>query len=491
MNLPDIKLPESDEALEALAGLPAVFQAYGYSEGSIRNLLGVGDPGQLECDRIPNYIWRCRQDNSILALLTAFFLLHQPVRRQALEEYLGEEETEALESAGVVTTEDGVASATVDLYPVFGRFVFTDSVLAQVQPPGHVYELGADSYAITRVTPRKKCLKTLDLCTGSGIHAILSGAHCDDVVAVDINPRAVAYARLNAHMNGVKMQVFEGDLFEPIPDGPYDLITMNPPFVPSPDQSIPIHRSPGETGEEVSSKVVAALPRYLAEDGLFSMVLDYPVLKTSTYLERLSNWLGQSHGWGIAVLDFGTVPREKYILNQLDFNAGWEGFEERFAAYLDSYERLGIAEVGFANVFIKRLSSKAPTWGHVFKTNVPSVFLCDRVEEWMEGLEEYGEPDWEPDWDYWKPRRSRHYKALWRDEKKQRGFLESADLSWCQPVSLDRNQALLVSRLQGKKTAQELLDGWAKTRRKPVDEVRQEFTSLLRFLGCQSVLARD
>lgn len=489
--LPDLVLPDDDDLLDALKAIPAALSGYGYNEVNIRELLGVGDPGQLLSDNIPGYLWRCQKANSVLALLVAFFLLHQPVRRASLEEYLGEEEVAALIAAGVVVDDGEAVRSTVDLYPIFGRYVFTDPVLARQQFEGHVYELGADSYAIARVTPRKRVLRTLDLCTGSGVHAILGGGHSEQVVGVDINPRALAYSRLNAHMNGVAAtcSFVEGDLFAPVPRAQYDLITVNPPFVPSPDRKVAIHRSPGETGEEVSSRLVAALPEYLAVGGLFSMVLDYPVMRDSTYLERLGEWLGESHGWGIAILDFGVVPNEKYILGHLDFNVGWSNFQETFQQYLESYERLGITSVGFANVFIKRLTDHTPTWGHRFSTRVPSVFLCDRVEEWLDGLEDYGNPDWDPDWEFWKPRLSHHYSTLWRDSKKKRGLLESSDLNWCQPLALDRLQAMLADRLNGKRTGEELVQGWAKSRRLEPEAARREVTEILRFLGCQGALS--
>ncbi|MCA9796043.1 MAG: hypothetical protein KC910_29745, partial [Candidatus Eremiobacteraeota bacterium] len=81
-----------------------------------------------------------------------------------------------------------------------------------------------------------------------------------------------------------------------------------------------------------------------------------------------------------------------------------------------------------------------------------------------------------------------HYSTLWRDSKKKRGLLESSDLNWCQPLALDRLQAMLASRLNGKKTGEELVQGWAKSRRLELEAARGEVIEILRFLGCQSAL---
>jgi len=80
----------------------------------------------------------------------------------------------------------------------------------------------------------------LDLCTGSGIlavHAALRGA--GRVVAVDISRRAVAAARLNGWLNGVRVDARRGDLFAPVTGERFDLIVSNPPYLPGPCERLP------------------------------------------------------------------------------------------------------------------------------------------------------------------------------------------------------------------------------------------------------------
>ncbi|MDR1398913.1 MAG: peptide chain release factor N(5)-glutamine methyltransferase [Treponema sp.] len=75
----------------------------------------------------------------------------------------------------------------------------------------------------------------LDLCTGSGAVAIVLKHECPmaHVVASDISPAALAVARQNAaRLLGDAVQFIESDLFSKI-DGQFDLITANPPYVPS------------------------------------------------------------------------------------------------------------------------------------------------------------------------------------------------------------------------------------------------------------------
>jgi release factor glutamine methyltransferase len=74
-------------------------------------------------------------------------------------------------------------------------------------------------------------LRVLDMGTGSGVSALLAARAGSDVVAVDVNPEAVACARANAERNGLSDRVtfVHGDLFEGV-EGDFDLIIFDPPF---------------------------------------------------------------------------------------------------------------------------------------------------------------------------------------------------------------------------------------------------------------------
>ena len=74
-------------------------------------------------------------------------------------------------------------------------------------------------------------LRVLDMGTGSGVSALLAARAGADVVAVDINPEAVACAKANAERNGLghRISFLHGDLFEGV-EGDFDLIIFDPPF---------------------------------------------------------------------------------------------------------------------------------------------------------------------------------------------------------------------------------------------------------------------
>jgi release factor glutamine methyltransferase len=112
----------------------------------------------------------------------------------------------------------------------------------------------------------------LDMGTGSGIGALALGKAGHSVVAVDLNPEAVRCARINALLNTFedRIDVREGNLFEPVQGERFDVIAFNPPFfegTPS-DLHDAAWRSTG-----VFERFAAELPRHLAPGGIALVLL--------------------------------------------------------------------------------------------------------------------------------------------------------------------------------------------------------------------------
>jgi len=78
--------------------------------------------------------------------------------------------------------------------------------------------------------------RVLDLCTGSGVIAVMAAyAGARTVLALDTNPAAVHTATQNAELHGFTgvIEVRESDLFAAVAPGEtFEVITMNPPYTP-------------------------------------------------------------------------------------------------------------------------------------------------------------------------------------------------------------------------------------------------------------------
>ena len=126
--------------------------------------------------------------------------------------------------------------------------------------------------------------KALDLCTGNGSLAILLAMACPDihVSACDISLPALAVASRNLDRHGLTSQIelFEGDLWDALPeahdDNRFDLIICNPPYVNAHSMdTLPAeyHAEPalalagGHDGMDFIRKIIAGAPDYLSERG--------------------------------------------------------------------------------------------------------------------------------------------------------------------------------------------------------------------------------
>ena len=112
----------------------------------------------------------------------------------------------------------------------------------------------------------------LDMGTGSGVGAVFAARRAHRVVAVDINPAAVRCARINALLHQVedRVEVRQGDLFEPACGEQFDVVLFNPPF---------FRGEPGSDLEralwanDVVERFAAGLRDHLTADGHALVVL--------------------------------------------------------------------------------------------------------------------------------------------------------------------------------------------------------------------------
>ncbi len=118
----------------------------------------------------------------------------------------------------------------------------------------------------------------LDVCTGSGLLAVVAaGAMRCTVTAVDISRRAVLTAKLNAKLNGVRVNAVRGDLFQPLTGRRFDLIVSNPPYLPTPADQPSGHSSAraweaGQTGRLYVDRICREAPAHLSPDGSLLLV---------------------------------------------------------------------------------------------------------------------------------------------------------------------------------------------------------------------------
>ena len=283
---------------EALVGIGRA----GYCEAAVCSRLGIEDITNLNWRELPGY----RDERLILrdslTLAIDLFLLQGALPVAELERLLPAMSRDVLLRTGILgIDEEGIVRARASLYPVGTRLVFSDHAWPELPHPryaatpyNHVMAVGVDSRQLAHATVRRPVQLALDLCTGSGVHALLASGQAERVVAVDINPRAVLCSRFNAHALGItNLETIEGDLFEPIGDQHFDLITANPPFVPSPVSAV-LFRDGGPAGEDIQKRIVAGLPHHLAPGGIAQLVTELGERDSVPITCQLREWLGDA-----------------------------------------------------------------------------------------------------------------------------------------------------------------------------------------------------
>ena len=160
--------------------------------------------------------------------------------------------------------------------------------------PG-VFRPRSDTWLLAAVLGRQPALRggaVLDLCTGSGalaVAAALAGAR--SVTAVDLSARAVLTVRINALLNGVRVQALQGDLLDAVPGRRFDVIVSNPPYLPSDDDRLPArgparHTEAGTSGRILLDRLIDAAPAHLAPGGVL-LVTHSSVNGEQATLERM------------------------------------------------------------------------------------------------------------------------------------------------------------------------------------------------------------
>jgi release factor glutamine methyltransferase len=139
---------------------------------------------------------------------------------------------------------------------------------------------GLADRAATRLRSRPEPRVAVDVCTGSGAIACFLAAEVPGarVLATELDPGALAWARRNADRYGVEL--LAGDLDEPLPAalaGRVDVLCANVPYVPSGaiatlptdvrDHEPRLALDGGPDGLDVQRRVIAEAPSWLTAGG--------------------------------------------------------------------------------------------------------------------------------------------------------------------------------------------------------------------------------
>jgi carbamoyltransferase len=379
-------------ARNILRHLYTCLQQAGYNEANICQLLNVTSQQNIEPTHL-YYYDRYQLPQSILGDLIRLFLLRCALTTTRLQEVFGDELFSTLCSLGMLIPRGTNWASRVDLFVVAGLYVATDHRY-MIMPEDQIDEdivmyVGMDSLGLVCTAPQYSANRVLDLCCGAGIQSLVASRYAKEVIGVDINPRAIRFARFNAQLNGISNTQFrEGDLYQAA-DCYFDTILANPPFVPSPSQKCRF-RDGGVNGEEILARIISESAQYLAPHGRLFIVTDLVNIKE--YESKLERWWqgGPAHK-----LVLSTADRNDILFSvphcHTAFNQSWEEYNTELDLWLQNFYTTGLKAVNFGYILIYKVD-ETHTGSYYCRTiHNPNQPIHQQVQKYFQQRELLGQ----------------------------------------------------------------------------------------------------
>jgi release factor glutamine methyltransferase len=151
----------------------------------------------------------------------------------------------------------------------------------------------------------------LDLGTGSGIQAVFAAEKAKKVVAIDINPKSILCAKINAKLNNLenKIEVKEGDLFSSVKNEKFNLIIFNMPYLPfNPKNTLEKAWCCGEENELIN-RFLHEAKDFLFKNGKLQLVYSSLAGDLNKLIEMI-----KASGFNPEISAYKFLPFEKIVL---------------------------------------------------------------------------------------------------------------------------------------------------------------------------------
>jgi hypothetical protein len=370
---------DTTEVLLGLSAAISLLKNIGYCESRVGERLGLADLSDIRWRALPIYRAERLTPPDALACAIDLFLLQGSVATAELGQLFDDAAMGALVRAGVLAIDErGYVRANISLFPVGEQLIVSDHAWPKLPHPGcqeipfdQVMFIGADSRWLARATVRRPVEKALDLCTGSGVHALLAASHAQLVTAVDLNARAVHCTRCNAQASGMaNIKAIVGDLYEPVANERFDLITANPPFVPSPVHTLGF-RDGGRSGEDVQRRIVEGLPAHLAPGGIAQIVTELGERDDEELADRVRGWLGAAP-MDIVILRLREYSAADYAMGHAQGDYDFGEFLESVRDWAENLKQQRYERVVSVLLAFQWSEPERPSWTRVEEVAPPS-----------------------------------------------------------------------------------------------------------------------
>ena len=283
------------------------------------------------------------------------------------------------------------------VYPADGFVIASDR---RDDPDGEPYTPAADvvfpaiyggTLRFLQLLPDVRDGEALDLCGGTGIGALRLSRTARVAVTADVAERCALFATFNARLNGVSIESVCGDVYEPVRDRKFSVISAHPPFVPATGPRM-VYRDGGETGEDVTRRIIEGLPAHLRPGGTCVIVCVACDAGERTFEQRVTEWLGERSGEFDVVFGLEKVLPVEEVVDSIR-KRGRQISADEAEALTTRLRSLGTRQFVYGALFIRRFTGRVagpPGRMHLTRDGTAADF-----ERWLAWREHARRQDFE------------------------------------------------------------------------------------------------
>ncbi|MBC8072462.1 MAG: methyltransferase [Deltaproteobacteria bacterium] len=182
-----------------------------------------------------------------------------------------------------------------------------------------------------------------------------------EVVGVDIDGRAIDYARFNARLNALPCEWATGDLSAPVRGRRFDAVVSQPAYVPQPPSvGSTTYLHGGARGDELALRLLGEIPGLLAQHGRAWVLFDTPAARPAELSSRVREALVEPN---LDTLVLATAPQSTRThtiayasLVDPQLGAGYRDAVERYAKH---FEAIGVTELRHVLLLVQHTTVRA------------------------------------------------------------------------------------------------------------------------------------
>lgn len=253
------------------------------------------------------------------ARLLRLFWVQDDVPRADAESALGASLLETLLASNILRgSEGGTVSSTMKLDANEETIVLAEDL---ARGGDAVMGIGPLTTLLVKVTrPERELGSLLDLGCGAGFVAASLAGGFSNVVATDINDRAVALAMVNGALAGKEnIEPHVGDLYAPVAGRRFDRIASQPPFIATPSAGTgPVYSAGGRRGDELPLRALAGAAAHLTERGRGLFIINWLDFEGETVQDRVRSAVGPEAN--VLVVDMGELDLDAITIGNAMFD---------------------------------------------------------------------------------------------------------------------------------------------------------------------------